>query len=341
MARSTRPETAPGPRRAPAWRVAALALAGCAPSEGDGPDRPGGETAADSRPAIRSSDPAAHGLDGSNFPRVQELADGVYSYEQVHAAGGETITTVSLFVVTPAGVLVADGQESPAETARLVRTIGRVTDLPITHVVICSDHGDHTGGNAAFPPGATFLAHPASAANLRAAAARSSPSEAPVVSPTRLVANDTILRLGGREIQVRFLGRAHTGGDLVVYVPDGKVLFMSETYLKGVFPAMRSAFPSEWVDMIARAQAMDVDVYVPGHGIVESPPVLERELETYRRALEMVIAEVTRLHAAGLDPEEALARADFGELERWSLYESQAPRAVARVYAELAGELVR
>ena len=148
-----------------------------------------------------------------------------------------------------------------------------------------------------------------------------------------------MLTLGGREIRILFLGRAHTGGDLVVHLPEEKILFMSEAYLNRVFPAMRSAYPSEWVAMIEAAQALDVDTYVPGHGFVDSPEVLAEELETYRQALARVIAEAGRLHAAGAPLEDAVEQADFGELETWSLRSSQASRALGRVYMELNGEL--
>ncbi len=93
--------------------------------------------------------------------------------------------------------------------------------------------------------------------------------------------------------------------------------------------------------MIERAQAMDVDIYVPGHGFVESPEVLEEELETYRRAMEQVIAEAKRLHDAGVSVEDAVERARFGDLENWSLRASQGARAIQRVYLELNGELSR
>lgn len=290
---------------------------------------------------VRTANPAARGLTDADLPRVQRLADGVYSYEQLRSAGDERFATVSLFVVTSEGVLVADGQGSPEETQRLVDTIAGITDQPITHVVICSDHGDHTAGNVAFPASAAFLAHPTSAAALAASAA--SPNRAanapPIVLPTELVESERVLRLGGKEIRILFLGRAHTGGDLVVYLPGEKVLFMSETFLNRVFPAMRSAYPSEWVAMIAKAQAMDVDRYVPGHGFVDSPAILREELETYRRAVEQVIAEARRLHHMGLSAEQAAAQAQFGDLETWSLRSSQGARAIQRVYLELNGGL--
>ena len=314
--------------------VLAIATLSCAPA-------PAPDTAAPADDVLRTADPYARGYTDDDFPRVQELAPGVYSYEQLRSAGDERFTTVSMFVVTDDGVLVADGQGSPEETRRLVETIAGITTQPITDVVVCSDHGDHTAGNAEFPADARFHAHPTSQAVLQVVADNPiRPDDAPpVVVPTHLVETATTLTLGGREIRLLFLGRAHTGGDLVVHLPAEKVLFMSEAYLHRVFPAMRSAYPSEWVAMIEAAQAMDVDIYVPGHGFVDSPAVLEEELETYRQAVVQVIAEATRLHAAGLTLEEAVERADFGELEGWSLRSSQGGRALGRVYMELNGEL--
>ena len=175
---------------------------------------------------------------------------------------------------------------------------------------------------------AIFFAHPTSKANLEATARNPnrSPDAPPVVMPTEMVDLERTLQIGDKQIQILFLGRAHTGGDLVVYLPAERILFMSEAYLNRIFPAMRSAYPSEWAAMIERAQALDVDVYVPGHGFVESPTILEEELETYRQALSQVIAEATRLHAAGVSVEDAVEQAEFGDLESWSLRSSQGAR---------------
>ncbi len=290
---------------------------------------------------LRTGSPDARGLTDADFPRIQELAPDVYSYEQLRSAGDERFTTVSMFVVTTEGVVVADGQGNVEETQRLVDEIGKITDQPITHVVICSDHGDHTAGNAAFPGGAAFYAHPTSAAILRRSAERAagSPNAAPVVLPTELVEDTRVLNLGGKEIHIRFLGRAHTGGDLVVHLPEERVLFMSEAYLNRIFPAMRSAYPTEWVEMIEASQALDVETYVPGHGFVDPPGVLREELETYRQAMVQVIDEAKRLHALGLTADEAAEQAQFGDLETWSLRDSQGGTAIRRIYLELNDEL--
>ena len=86
---------------------------------------------------------------------------------------------------------------------------------------------------------------------------------------------------------------------------------------------------------------MKVDVYVPGHGFVDSPAILKEELETFRNALQQVIAEGRRLHAAKLDVEGAIAKANFGDLETWTLRQSQGAIAIRRVYLELDGKLPR
>ena len=284
---------------------------------------------------VRTADPLQRGLSEADFPRTKEIAPGVYSYEQLRAAGEELFTTVSMFVVTDEGVLVADGQGNFEETARLVEEIGKVTDRSITHVVVCSDHGDHTAGNAAFPEGVEYIVHENSVAPMAALAERL--PGLPI--PQTVISDRYDLDLGGREIEILFLGRAHTGGDLVVRLPEESVLFLSEAYLHRIFPAMRSAYPSEWVAMLRRAQALDARTNVPGHGFVDDAETLRDELEVAIGAIEAVIAESARLHGMGLDAEEALDQADFGDLETWSLRDSQRETALRRVFMERNGEL--
>jgi glyoxylase-like metal-dependent hydrolase (beta-lactamase superfamily II) len=278
----------------------------------------------------RTADPITRGFTEADFPRVVKIAPNVYGYEDFHP-GAEKLTTVSMWVVTKAGVVLADGQANPEKTKKLLDAIAATTNRPLTHYIVCSDHGDHTGGNAVLPPGVAIIAHPTSKAQLR---------QPPY--PTELIAgNRKALSLGGTDIEILFLGRAHTGGDLSVYLPKQKILFMSEAFLNRVFPAMRSAYPSEWVDALRTAEKMDVQTYVPGHGFIEEAPASREELVAYRKALQAVIAEVTRLHAAGVAVEEAIAQAKFGEYETWRLHGSQRAIAVRRIYDELNGTLPR
>ena len=96
-------------------------------------------------------------LKPSDFPTMRSTTGDVYVWQDVHTLG---FLTNNLIVITPDGVLVADGQNSPEATKRMVDAIGLLTPQPIKYVVVCSEHGDHTGGNEAFPSTATVHLEP-------------------------------------------------------------------------------------------------------------------------------------------------------------------------------------
>jgi glyoxylase-like metal-dependent hydrolase (beta-lactamase superfamily II) len=288
---------------------------------------------------VRTADPIRRGFKESDFPRTVKVTENVYTYEDFHA-GDEKFTTTNMFVATDAGVLLADAQGDPAATKALVDAIGRVTAKPIKYVVIGSDHGDHTGGNAALPPDVTYIVHPRSKAALERQAASGRGASVWKLPADAVLADDTkTITLGREEFQVRFLGRAHTGGDLAVYLPRQKILFLSEIFLNRVFPAMRTAYPSEWLQTLSRAEKMDVNIYIPGHGFTEESAVSKEELHAYRQALAAVIAEASRLYKAGVPVDEAVKQANFGQYAGWTLAKSQGPIAVRKMYEELSGSL--
>jgi glyoxylase-like metal-dependent hydrolase (beta-lactamase superfamily II) len=296
---------------------------------------------------VSNGDIAVRGLKVTDFPRSKKLAEGVFSFEGTHSpdAEGHIINTVSFIVITNDGVFVADGQGDMAQGQAEVDFIKKQTSQPVKYMVIASDHGDHTGGNPAFKkafPDMVFISSPASQKVLA-----NNPNP-----PTETVADKRSIKMGSTEIQIMNIGRAHTGGDLVVYLPQTKILFMSEVYLRGVFPAMRSAYPSEWVETIKKAQAMDVSLYIPGHGFIDDPATMKRDLEESRKALVAVIAEAKRLHAANVPcvpaqaargtrptPCEAAQKANWGPYADWGLAGSQGQVAILKVYQEIEGKL--
>jgi glyoxylase-like metal-dependent hydrolase (beta-lactamase superfamily II) len=288
---------------------------------------------------VRTAYPEKRGLALDQFPRTIKLAENIYGYEDIRQPG---FTTVTLFVVGTNGVLIADGQGSPAATQKLLDAIKVVTPKPVKWYVVGSDHGDHTTGNSVLPKDITYVIHPNSLAQMQRDAANPNrqPNAPPViVPPAAMSAASQTVDVGGIEARAMFLGRAHTGGDLMVYLPRQKILFMSEAYLNRVFPAMRSAYPSEWVATIDKALAMDVDRYVPGHGFIEEPKVSREELVEFQKALKAVNAEVKRLHDQGLSADAAIAQASWGPYSDWFLRDQQAPIAVRKVYEELDGKL--
>jgi glyoxylase-like metal-dependent hydrolase (beta-lactamase superfamily II) len=288
---------------------------------------------------VRTAYPEKRGLSLDQFPRTIKLADNVYGYEEIRQPG---FTTVSLFVVGGDGVLIADGQGSPAATQAMLDTIKTITPKPVKWYVVGSDHGDHTAGNSVLPKDIIYVIHRNSLAQMqRDAANPNRPAGAPpvVVPPAAMSGEAQTIDIGGMEVRALFLGRAHTGGDLMVYLPAPKILFMSEAFLNRVFPAMRSAYPTEWVATIDKALALDVDRYVPGHGFIEEPKASREELIEFQKALKAVNAEVKRLHDRGLSADAAIAEANWGPYAEWFLRDQQAPIAVRKVYEELDGKL--
>jgi glyoxylase-like metal-dependent hydrolase (beta-lactamase superfamily II) len=273
---------------------------------------------------VRTADVALRGLTAADFPRVRKLADNVYSYEQIDPTK-RTVTVNNLIVITSAGVLLAESQGTVDNVKRLVAEVAKLTPQPIKFVVVGSEHGDHTGGIGAFPSGVVYFAHPFSAPRVK--------------QPTEPVADKRVITLGGTEIDVLFLGRAHTGGDLEVYLPREKILFMSEVFSNRIFPSMANGYPAEWVAALKKAEQMDVAYFVPAHGFVDSAPVMREEERNYRLALERIIAEGTRLHDAGTSIENATAAARFEPYDGWTRAANNAFAALKRVYMELDGQL--
>ena len=272
---------------------------------------------------VRTAFPDKRGFKLSDFPRVVKLADNVYGYEDIRQPG---FTTVSLFVVGNDGVLIADGQGSVDAMKKMLGEIAKITPKPVKWYIVGSDHGDHTAGNSALPPDVTYVVTPFSKAQLK-------------LSAPAMSGDEQVIDVGGMEVQALYLGRAHTGGDLVVYLPRQKILFMSEVFLNRVFPAMRSAYPTEWVTVIDKALKLDVDRFVPGHGFIEEPKASREELIEYQKALRAVIAEVNRLHKMGLSADDAAKQAEWGPYKDWFLVDQQGPIAVKKVYDEIEGKL--
>ena len=303
---------------------------------------------------VRTAFPEKRGLKLTDFPRLVKLADNIYGYEEIRAPG---FTTVSLIVVGTKGVLIADGQGSVQATQAMLDKIKTVTAQPVRWYVVGSDHGDHTAGNSVLPAGITYVVSAASKAQLekdkasadaanekaasdaKAAGVAAATPRTVIVPSVAMTGNSETIDVGGTKINVLNLGRAHTGGDLMVYLPRENILFMSEVYLNRVFPAMRSAYPTEWVATIDRALALNAKQYVPGHGFIEEPKASREELVAFRQALLAVIAEVTRLHNMGLPVDDAIKQANWGEYKDWFLTDQQAATAVRKVYEQLDGKL--
>ena len=249
----------------------------------------------------------------AEFPQLKKLTENVYVWSDVHPSG--SYTTNNLIVITTDGVLVADGQKDAETTKKMVDRIAMLTRQPIKFVVVASEHGDHTGGNASFPSSATVI-------------------KSPLPEGKRKT-----LRMGNTDIQVLDNGRAHTGTDLEVYLPAEKILFVSEVFSHHIFPNMRAAVPSEWIQTVKNIRQIDASTVIPGHGFIEDGPAMKASLAEFEKSLVAIVAEATRLRKTGASVEAATKQANWGPYGSWTATDRNAPVAIQRVYDELDGKL--
>src|SRR4029079_14359643 len=148
---------------------------------------------------VRTAYPGKRGFKLTDFPRVVKLADNVYGYEAIRQPG---FTTVSLFVVGNDGVLIADGKGRVDAMKKMLGEMAKITPKPVKWYIVGSDHGDHTAGNSALPADVTYVVTPFSKGQLKLAA-------------PAMTSDKQVIDVGNMEVQALYLGRAHTGGDLV------------------------------------------------------------------------------------------------------------------------------
>lgn len=149
--------------------------------------------------------------------------------------------------------------------------------------------------------------------------------------PTTTLAKRLTLHRGGREIQLLYFGRGHTGGDVVVYIPKEKVLVTGDL-LTGGLPYMGDGFFTEWVETLEYLKALEVEIVLPGHGAAFEGKERIDHLQAYLRDL---WNKATTLHEEGFSAEEAAGRIDMRDHAAHFSSVTEVgvdPRAVLRIY---------
>lgn len=125
--------------------------------------------------------------------------------------------------------------------------------------------------------------------------------------PTQTLRDRMTLYRGGREIQLHFFGRAHTGGDLAIYLPEEKIVFTGDMMLGGI-SYMGDGYVTEWADTLRGLLSLDIELILPGHGPGFSEVERISHVADYYSDL---TREIRRLRSEGYSAEEAAARADL------------------------------
>jgi len=127
------------------------------------------------------------------------------------------------------------------------------------------------------------------------------------VPPNLTYSSKLVLHRGSREIQLLFLGRGHTGGDTVVFLPRERIVCTGDL-MESRLAYMGDAFFDEWVATLEALKKLDFALVLPGHGV----PFSDKGLITaYQSYLTDVTKKVADLRAQGATPEQAAQRVDL------------------------------
>jgi len=130
------------------------------------------------------------------------------------------------------------------------------------------------------------------------------------VAPTVTFDREMVVRLGGRDVRLMFLGRGNTAGDTVVYVPDARIVATGDL-LVGPTPYATASFLREWVGVFDQLMRIDATAVVPGHGPVEHD---WQHATLVRTLLQSVIDQVDRAVAKGLSLEDTRKAVDVAAI---------------------------
>jgi glyoxylase-like metal-dependent hydrolase (beta-lactamase superfamily II) len=112
---------------------------------------------------------------------------------------------------------------------------------------------------------------------------------------------------GGREIQLLFFGRGHTGGDVVVYLPQEKVIATGDLLTAGV-SYMGDGYLDEWADTLEELKRLDFEVVLPGHGEAFRD---RQKVDYFQEYLRDLSKKIAKMHADGVSAAEAAKRIDM------------------------------
>ena len=187
-------------------------------------------------------------------------------------------------IIGDKGVIVVDAKTTPAGGKELLDNIAKITPKPVNTVILTHSDGDHVNGLASFPSGITIIAQENNKKEQETALAAGGRGAPPAGHlPTQVISkNKESLKIDGVKLQVYHWVPAHTSGDLVVYLPDQKIVFTGD--ILGGAPAdplihLEKHGSSEgWITTTKGIAKLNADTYVTGHGDTLTKAAIEQRI---------------------------------------------------------------
>ena len=274
-----------------------------------------------------------------------QLSEHAWAY----TAEGDPNTGI---VIGDDAVLVADTQATPAMAADVIRRIREVTDKPIKYLVLTHYHAVRVLGASAY--GAQQILASQDTYDLiveRGEADKASEIgrfprlfrnvetvPAGMTWPTMTFTGRLTLWLGRLEVQLLQLGRGHTKGDTVVWLPGEKTLLSGDLVEFDATPYAGDAYFSDWPQTLANLAALGPEALVPGRGpALKGEAQVNKGLELTRAFVSDLYASVQAGAAAGKDLK-TVYRETYAALQptygQWVIFDHCMPFDVTRAYDE-------
>ncbi len=154
-----------------------------------------------------------------------------------------------------------------------------------------------------------------------------------LVGPSRTFSGRLDVKVGDKSIELIEVGPAHTLGDILIHVPDNKVLYTGDILFIGGTPIIWAGPVGNWIEACELIMDLDVDVIVPGHG-----PIADKaDVRRMQEYLKYIDTETRKRYDAGLSMEDAIGDIALGDYSSWGEAERIAVN-VSTLYREYAGD---
>jgi glyoxylase-like metal-dependent hydrolase (beta-lactamase superfamily II) len=237
--------------------------------------------------------------------------------------------------------LVVDTRSTPAQARELLEDARKLGIRRFDAVVNSHGHYDHAFGNHELRP-TVIWGHDRCATMIQVTGERQRrrvSEEEPELAadladvvldpPDRTFTDHAVIDLGGRAVELAYLGRGHTDNDIVIRIPDADVLCAGDLLENGAAPDFGDGFPMDWPETVEAMLAMSEPstVVVPGHGDQAGRSFVERSLEELRE----VAARAILVHSGFMELGAALADGPYPA--------AHMEEPLERALAQLRGEL--